>query len=63
MSKTKTKVVPSDIPRYFDGIKTKKEVSLEIGFSVRKIDYWIARLRESGIEVKTRSAGRMPLEL
>lgn len=40
------------IPELFKE-RTRAEVAKELGWSVRKVDYWVKRLRKSGIEVPT----------
>lgn len=50
------------IPSLFDGVKKKKEVAAELQVPVRKLDYYIKKLRDSGVEVNTRR-GPKPLQI
>lgn len=46
------------IPSMFDGVRRKAEVALELNVSVRKLDYYIKKLRNEGIKVETRCGPR-----
>lgn len=44
----------------FEGNRTRAEVANELGWKVRKLDYWIKDLRSKGIVVPTYTKGRRP---
>ena len=49
------------IPAMFEGNRTRAEVANELGWPVRKLDYWIKALRKTGVVVNTYTKGRRPL--
>jgi len=50
------------IPDLFeDGKRTRLEVAKLLGWSVRKLDYWMRVLRKTGVVVPTYQKGRRPL--
>ncbi len=58
MTRKQVLQIPKLLPKY-----SIEQVAIRFSVSWQAIWYWVKKLRESGIEVKTRKKGRKPLNL